>query len=694
MKTFFTVLSVFIFLFPSISQNTDIQKLKQNLIRDALVYRGYQPRIERYIKPYYSKARYYQKTQNKNGGWNDIDYKDRDNNWHPLHHLTRLIVMSHQFMKEDSKLYQNKKLLLAIENGISYWYEVNPECDNWYKNRIAKQFYFNVIALLTEGKIDDSLHKKMVNDLTENPTMTGSNRTLLATSTFYKGVLENNTEKIKLGVSGVTDQIVVTAKEGVQPDYSFHQHGKFIYNGSYGFNFLRESVWLATIVHGTKFAFSEKHIKVLRDYYLQGTRWMIRGGLIDYNVRGRQVGRADAIKMYANLLIPILDRLCITDPDYASAYQTSIARIKSQLPQDVSGNKHFWRSDYTVQHRENFMSSVKMCSKRTVGIELNMNSENKLGYWLPYGLHYIYRKGNEYDGIFPVWDWARLPGVTSPHIEIEEKGKGVAHTQQTEFVGGVSNGKYGISTMDFMKNKTRAKKSWFWFDEEMVALGAGITSENKNEINTAINQCLLKNEVMVDGNHFSDSQSILEKPQWIWHDSIAYIFTGNENIHIKTDVQTGNMQRIYGLGKDTVYAEKVFTLWWNHGINPLNENYQYTVIPGISSVEADKYVENPEILTLLNTKHIQAVYHKNLKLYALVFYVKGEFEYEGLIVNVDSPCLVLLDESNKTVSLSDPSALKEKIHLKIQKSDALLFGKTIELPKNEFAGKSITLPLQ
>ena len=32
--------------------------------------------------------------------------------------------------------------------------------------------------------------------------------------------------------------------------------------------------------------------------------------------------------------------------------------------------------------------------------------------------NYIYRRGNEYLDIFPVWDWARLPGVTSPHHEI------------------------------------------------------------------------------------------------------------------------------------------------------------------------------------------------------------------------------------------------------------------------------------
>ena len=163
--------------------------------------------------------------------------------------------MTINYADNTSVLYQDNALLKGLERSLNYWYEVNPVCDNWYKNRIAKQFYFNVIGLLLQGKINDSLHSKMVSDLTENPTMTGSNRTLLAISTFYRGVLENDPEMVNLGVIGVTDQIIITVEEGVQPDYSFHQHGPFIYNGSYGSNFLRESIWMATIVHGTVFAY-------------------------------------------------------------------------------------------------------------------------------------------------------------------------------------------------------------------------------------------------------------------------------------------------------------------------------------------------------------------------------------------------------------------------------------------------------
>jgi len=695
MKTnFLTILLICLISFSSFSQNSDIQKLRENLIQDALVKQGYKPRVERYITSDYSKAADYLSTMNKEGGWNDVDYADRDNNWHPLHHLDRLLVMSYNYMKDTSSYYQNPELLIGLEKSIGYWYKVNPVCDNWYKNRIAKQFYFNVIALLLEGKIDQTLQDKMVNDLTENPTMTGSNRTLLATSTFYKGVLENDSEKIKLGVSGVTDQIVVTTAEGVQPDYSFHQHGKFIYNGSYGFNFLRESIWLATIVHETEFAYSVKQIKVLRDYYLEGTRWMIRGGLIDYNVRGRQVGRGDAMKLYADLLIPILNHLIIADPEYAQDYQTSIQLIKNQQPQNTPGHKHFWRSDYTIHHRKNHSTSLKMCSKRTVGIELNMNSENKLGYWLPYGLTYIYKKGNEYDGIFPAWNWARLPGVTNPYLEIEEKGKGVAYTQQTEFVGGVSNGKYGVSVMDFSKNKTTAKKAWFWFDDEWVALGAGIDSDHEAEIVTGVNQCILNGRVWIDGNEFSKGNKKLNGPHHILHDNVGYIFPENQIFHLKAEMQKGNMQRIYGLGKDTVYSPKVFSLWLNHGKTPRNAKYQYIVVPVITNRQLENYSKNLPVEIISNTREVQAVKHNKLKLIGVVFYKASKIQVDkSTWIEVDQPSCILFDKQRNKLSISDPTTKRKEIRITLVRNNQEAISKKVKLPVNGFAGKSVVVDL-
>ena len=66
---------------------------------------------------------------------------------------------------------------------------------------------------------------------------------------------------------------------------------------------MRESLWLAAKVHGTRFAYSHEQIEILRNYYLQGTRRMIRGRFIDYNACGRRVGRPAGFKIPALELV-------------------------------------------------------------------------------------------------------------------------------------------------------------------------------------------------------------------------------------------------------------------------------------------------------------------------------------------------------------------------------------------------------
>ncbi len=691
-KMLVSTIIIFLVSITLFSQNNDIQILRNNLINDALQNQGFSPRTGRYIESDFSKAEEYLSSMEPDGSWSDVDYMDRDNNWSPLVHLDKMLVMTINYTKSTSALYQDKALLQGLERSLNYWYKINPVCDNWYKNRIAKQFYFNVIGLLLQGKIDDSLHSKMVNDLTENPTMTGSNRTLVAISTFYRGVLENNLERVKLGVTGVTDQIIITDKEGIQPDYSFHQHGHFIYNGSYGSNFLRESIWMATMVQGTGFAYTEEQIGILRDYFLQGTRWMLRGNLFDYNVRGRQVGRDNGLIPLAEVILPQLEHFIVADPEYSELYETAEKHIENKTPQDIIGNKHYWRSDYTAHHRPAYFTSLKMCSKRTVGIELNMNSENKLGYWLPYGLTYIYRRGDEYTAIFPVWDWALLPGVTQPHVEVVEYDKSESRTQNTTFVGGVSDGQYGVSAMDFSKQGTKAKKAWFWFDNEWVALGTGIESDHEATVVTGINQNLLNGKVMIDGKQFNKGNHKLKNPLWILHDSIGYIFPGDEAINIKADVQQGNIQRIYGLGNDTVYSTEVFSLWFDHGLKPQNRSYQYIVVPGLNSDDLAGYSKKLPLTVLSNTKKVQAVLHDNLGITGIVFHQAGEFAVgKDLVIGVDHPGLVLINKG--VITVSDPTAALKEITITLKRGDGSIQTKQVKLPTGGFAGKSVSMKM-
>jgi chondroitin AC lyase len=692
-KTSHTTLYGFLLalLFPltAFAFNDEIEILRQRLVEDALVEKGFLDRTQRYHDSDFDQTAAYLENLGADGSWADVDYQDRDNSWDPLRALNRILIMSYAYRNPESSLHQDPSLLTGINQALDYWYTVKPECKNWYKNRIAKQFYFNVIALLMQGHAQKDLVNNMISDLTAAPAMTGSNRTLLAISVLYRGVLERNPERIADGVAGVMQQVQITTEEGVQPDYSFHQHGAFLYNGGYGSNFLRETIWLASIVEGTQFAFTDHHLQILRNYYLQGTRWMVYRKVLDYNVRGRRVGRAGGFVPGAQKIVPQLVNFQQADPAHAEQYQTSLNRILDAQPQAVQGNRHFWRSDYTVHYQEDYFTSLKMCSERTVGMEMDVNTENLYGYYLPFGLTYIYRRGDEYLNIFPVWDWARLPGVTSPHYAFSSKGRS---SQSTSFVGGVSDGTYGVSSMELDVKQTRARKSWFWFGNEWVALGAGIQSDNEHPIVTGINQTLLKGRVVVDGESHAPGESTLENPGWVWHDSVAYLFPKPDQVQLKAEEQQGNLQKIFGLGADTVYRSEVFSLWFEHGKQPENDSYLYAVVPGCSAEDMAAYAKKPPFVVLSNTTDVQAVSHQELEVVGIAFHQRGNFALnEEVSVDVNRPCLLLVNQAQRTITVSDPTAKGKKLKIEVKHRSGEKETSLVELPRAELAGSSVVI---
>ncbi len=693
MRFLIFVLSALVYSLQSVrAQDKEIELLRSRLIEDALVNKGFVPRVGRYIKPDFDAAAKYLAEQNFDGSWTSVDYLDTDNSWDPLSALDKILVMSVAYNQSSGPLYHDKKLLNGIERALTYWYQVDPTCVNWYKNDIAKQMYLGPIALLMQDQIRDDLLYQMIEDQTPAPRMTGSNRTLVSTSVFYRGVLEKNPDRIKSGISGVMDPVQISEGEGIQVDYSFHQHGPFLYNGSYGSNFLRETAWIASMVEGTSYAFSEDHIRILRDYFLQGTRWMIWKGLFDYNARGRQVGRPSGFRPDAHLQISILKYLMTADPDHKDDYLEVQERIKNDQPQAVKGLKHFWRSDYTVSYRDDFYTTLKMCSERTIGMETNVNYENLLGRYLPYGLTYIYRRGDEYEEIFPVWNWARLPGVTSPDTVPVEKGN---YTQQTKFVGGVTDGKFGLSAMDLHLNSTIGKKAWFWFEEGFVALGADIQSENEKSLFTGINQSNLRGEVFVNGQPFTQGSDKLVSPQWVWHDSTAYFFPESPNdIFIEAKEKSGNLKNIFGLSEDTVYRKDVFSLWFDYGVMPVDAKYTYAVFPGITRDETQRLEKKLPIKVLSNDASLQAVEHLPTERIGLAFHEVTNYPIsKKFTLSVSDPCLVLINKKSRTLTVSDPTTALDKVTITFERSNGNTYSVTLDLPDDANTGQSKSVEL-
>jgi chondroitin AC lyase len=242
---------------------------------------------------------------------------------------------------------------------------------------------------------------------------------------------------------------------------------------------------------GLSFEFGSGKIDIFSGFVLDGTQWMVRRGRIDAACRGREISRPNNGR--SSSFIGALNRLAALETNRKSEFQDFIDHIEENNDGALAGHKHFWRSDFTAQRRQGYYASLKMCSNRMNGTEY-MNNENKKGYYVPFGTTMIMVSGDEYFNIYPIWDWARIPGVTSPYkSSLPNMPTYIKGT--TDFAGGASNGKYGAAGFDLDWDGVTGKKAWFYFEHEFVALGAGITSTGMDPVYTSINQCWLKDTV-------------------------------------------------------------------------------------------------------------------------------------------------------------------------------------------------------
>jgi len=629
---------------------------------------------------------------NPDGSFSDIDYTSTSQtNWQPVQHLIRMKNMCYVYLVADQSWYLNDTLLAKIELGMNYWYTVNPVSTNWWYNEIGKQKQLNIIGLLMMDYIGAGLLELIVNDLSDQPSMTGANLTDIATSVIYRGLIEASFDRVNNGLSAIIDEIVITTGEGLQTDFSFHQHGSLLYNRGYGYEFLKSTTYWCEKTVGTSFAYPQEKTDILSNMLLEGNRWMTRGKTMNYGTDGRGISRKINSDGNALACITYLNRMANVDTIRQAALLASANNISNGSRQDIIGNKHFWESDFTTHHREKFYSSVRMCSNRTKGTE-SINGENLKGYWLPFGLHFIFRRGNEYHNIFPLWDWGRLPGVTAPHIELNP-GNGV--TQNHTFVGGVSDSLFGVSAMKFTQQGTMAKKAWFFFNDEWVALGSEIVSNHSNEINTTINQAFLDTTlILVNGDSIPEGIYDYDSLNWVMNDSIAYIFLEKKPVTLKAVEQSGSWYSINNNQSSDTISDKIFTLYIRHGVNPLNDSYAYAVVPGISPAEAENYYQNIPIRIIQNDDRVQAVKHEQLGNTGIVFYQADSLNVDDTLkVCADASCIVMVRKlgiETYLVSIADPDENNEQITCTIYEGNAMNTTAFV-MPAGVNKGQSVTM---
>lgn len=620
-----------------------------------------------YISKDFSKATQYLATQTDQGTWPDINYADRSVNWDPQKHVDRLAQMATSYENPKSPDFHSAKMLQGISNGLTYWYTTKPQSDSWFANQISQQLALEVILILMDGVLPPDMIRTGSDffiDPIQNPAG-GQNWVWFSGEELVRGLLRRDAHDVQMASEHLqsVDVIVTDAGEGIQPDHSFHQHGPQLYVGGYGEAFLEDSLTHARLLDGTRFAFAPDKIAILTDYLLDGSRLFVRGSVLDYSAIGRDIARSGGQKEALGLL-SACDQLSLLRPDKRPECDALEAHIKGTgLPYSFLGHKHFWNSNFTVHQRSAYYTSVKVSSFHIYGTE-QINNENLKGFWLPFGTNFLLRRGDEYEGIFPVWDWAHIPGVTCPN-EIPNFG---GHSQQNKlglFAGGVSDGKNGVSAMDlegvsamqlYNGSKTpslHAYKAWFFFDDEYVALGTGITSTDNSPLSTTLNQTLLHGPVMADNKTVAAGQNVLHSVSWVLHDGIGYVFPEKPDVIVSAGPRTGSWFQINALESNAPVTKDVFALWINHGTRPADASYQYIVVPGVDSQPLSEYVGKIPVHILANTAQVQAVRHERHGITGIVFYSPGHVVLrKDLTLSADQPCMVLIEETENAAKIA------------------------------------------
>ena len=361
------------------------------------------------------------KKMHDDGSWPDIDYESNArSSWPAYDQLTRLLALTVYARRPDTAPADSMKAIAAVHAGLDFWGEHDFICPNWWYNVIGSPKILGTIALLLDKDLHP-LERDYITDVvmprSKIGAMTGQNRVWIAGNNVMKAALVGDVALMRRASGIIADEITVSRiqlgvpDEGIQPDWSFHQHGPQQQFGNYGMAFASDTTRWAVILRNTRYAIPEEKIDILRHYLLDGLDWTCWNGVMDISACGRQLF-PNSPKSKCGTIAAVMQTMSLVDTSHAKDYTAFVARNMHGAPNDLLGTQFFYKSDYLVHRSSDLMSTLKMHSNRVIGGE-TVNSENLSGNHLPDGATFFYRTGNEYTDIFPVWNWRMIPGTTS-----------------------------------------------------------------------------------------------------------------------------------------------------------------------------------------------------------------------------------------------------------------------------------------
>lgn len=628
-----------------------------------------------------SSARATQSTISSDGSWPDIHYNEiPSGSWGPWAHTQRLWLLAKAYQTPGQSLYHDASLLADINAALAYtktfYGTTTLPLGNWWFWTIGIPIDLGPTLVIMRGDADsatiDDLTNAMQLRIGTSPTArgivgpvpTGENLVWSSYTHLTLGILKNDVAMLGAVRDAMASVVRPTsiANDGVQRDFSFHQHGPQLYTGGYGGSFAADVARYALITRGTSFGLPSDALASFSDYVADGIAWSLYGDYFDVSVVGREVSRpsttgyngmaalvqasqfdsprATEIRSAAAKMLETWRGTMPTELAGAAAMVES-ARYSATWP---SGHRHYFASDYTIHRRNGWFASVKMFSTRTKSGE-NTNGENILGARQSDGRFYLVLKGNEYFGrdIWPAFDWSRLPGITVEQNATAASDKYGFGTKS--LAGGTSDGHNGVSAMELapLASTLTAKKSWFFFDDAIVFLTNSIRASSAANVETIINQWPLMNA----------SSQLTKRDDWAQLEGVGYWFPTAVALQTSRETRTGTWVALGGNTDATPRSASFVTLWLDHGTSPMNATAEYVIVPDVTSTQMAAWAASRPLAILANNDTVSAVRDVRNGNTGIAFWRAASIE--GMQSSAAAVVYISGDASTMHIAAADPN---------------------------------------
>ncbi|MFJ8925621.1 polysaccharide lyase 8 family protein [Streptomyces sp. NPDC102364] len=548
---------------------------------------------------------------------------------------------------------------------------------------------------------------------TNSPTLaeTGANRADKAVIVALRGLLAGDPEVVALARDGLSDVRdngknslfqYVTSGDGFYEDGSFVQHSSVAYTGTYGGVLLGSAGQLIALLADSQWSVTDPAVKVLYEAVERSFVPVLLDGVMMDALRGRAISRERARDhtdgaATASYILQLADG---APQSYADRWRSAVkgwilrnrdtpylrlvgvpalARAKALLadtavrPADrVTGHHVFADMDRVVHRRPGWSCTLSLSSKRIAAYEAG-NGENLHGWYTGDGMTYLY-DGDDLDAFgddfWPTVNPYRLPGTTVDTRTRADLGTAPGtdtfRPKNAVAGGAVLDGQYGAAALELIADGStlRAKKAWFFLDNAVVALGAGITASDDRTVETVVENRNLHADgaplLTVDDRPQPGEQgwsARLTDARWAHLESTGgYVFPAGGPLRALREERTGTWRSL-NTGADTggsttPVTRRYATLWFDHGPSPESASYAYVLLPGATAAATATWSRSTPVRVRTNNATVQAVESPRLGLLAAHFWAAGSVD--GLRADGPGTVLVRRRDDGITVAVSDP----------------------------------------